>query len=267
MPVRRVRSPAARASASTSARRVGRPVDLEHLCARVLAARARRAGRRRPRSPCDMISTGVGEALRLLDVVRRHEDRRALRAERVDQRPELLAHLRVEADRRLVHQHEPRLVHERARDQQARGASRRRACRRACRARSTRFAMRERALDRVAPLARGRSGRGARRRAGSAPPSASTSRLSSCGTTPHCARAGFDSSGSRNPSTSSSPSSAIDCAVRSRIVVDLPAPFGPSRPTHVPVGHVEVEAVDGRDRAVALHDSARDGWRARSRVQ
>ena len=62
---------------------------------------------------------GVGEALRLLDVVRRHQDRRPLRAEPVDQRPELLAHLRVEADGRLVHQHEPRPVHERAGDQQA----------------------------------------------------------------------------------------------------------------------------------------------------
>ena len=39
-------------------------------------------------------------------------------AQRVDQRPQLLAHLRVEADRRLVEQHEARPVHERARDQQ-----------------------------------------------------------------------------------------------------------------------------------------------------
>ena len=61
---------------------------------------------------------GVGEALRLLDVVRRHEDRRALRAQRVDERPELLPHLRVEADGRLVEEHEPRPVDERARDQQ-----------------------------------------------------------------------------------------------------------------------------------------------------
>jgi hypothetical protein len=50
------------------------------------------------------------------------------------------------------------------------------------------------------------------------------------------ARACFDSSGKRNPSTSSSPSSAIACAVSIRIVVVLPAPFGPSRPTHVPYG-------------------------------
>ena len=62
---------------------------------------------------------GVGEALRLLDVVRRHEDRRALGAQQVDQRPQLLAHLRVEADGRLVEQHELRPVDERARDQQA----------------------------------------------------------------------------------------------------------------------------------------------------
>src|SRR5215212_6496850 len=63
-----------------------------------------------------------------------------------------------------------------------------------------------------------------------------TSRLSSWGVTPSCARASLDSSGSRYPSTSSSPSSAIACAVSSRIVVDFPAPFGPSSPTHVPTG-------------------------------
>ena len=61
---------------------------------------------------------GVAEALGLLDVVRRHQDRRALAAQPVDQRPQLLAHLRVEADGRLVEQHEPRAVDQRAADQQ-----------------------------------------------------------------------------------------------------------------------------------------------------
>src|SRR3712207_7366936 len=37
---------------------------------------------------------------------------------------------------------------------------------------------------------------------------------------------------SRWPRTSISPSSAIACAVSSFIVVDLPAPLGPSSPTH-----------------------------------
>src|SRR5206468_2413909 len=50
------------------------------------------------------------------------------------------------------------------------------------------------------------------------------------------ARAAFDSFGSRKPSSSISPSSAIACAVRRRMVVDLPAPFGPSSPTQVPTG-------------------------------
>src|SRR5438067_5806376 len=54
-----------------------------------------------------------------LDVVRRHEDRRAFAAQRVDQRPQLLPDLRIEPDRRLVEQHEPRPVDEGARDQQA----------------------------------------------------------------------------------------------------------------------------------------------------
>src|SRR3954449_1433206 len=63
-----------------------------------------------------------------------------------------------------------------------------------------------------------------------------TSRLSSCGTTPISARACLESSGSRWPRTSSSPSSQMTCAVSAFIVVDLPAPLGPSRPTHLPNG-------------------------------
>ena len=65
-----------------------------------------------------------------------------------------------------------------------------------------------------------------------------TSRLSSWGTTPILARACLESSGSRQPSTSSSPSSAITWAVSAFIVVDLPAPLGPSRPTQDPTGRV-----------------------------
>ena len=95
----------------------------------------------------------------------------------------------------------------------------------------------QRALDRGAALAARPTGTGARTRRGSARRSASTSRLSSCGTTPHCARACLDSPGSVVAEhLDSSPSSAIACAVSIRIVVDLPAPFGPSRPTHVPSG-------------------------------
>jgi len=59
----------------------------------------------------------VGEALRLLDVVRGHQDRRALCAQRVDERPELLPNLRIEPDGRLVHQNQARAMHERAGDQ------------------------------------------------------------------------------------------------------------------------------------------------------
>ncbi len=94
-----------------------RAVDLDRLGARVLGDElARRAGG-------DGAAVGhdrhaVAEALGLLDVVRRHQDARALAAQQVDQRPQLLADLRVEADGRLVEQHEPRLVHEPARDQQ-----------------------------------------------------------------------------------------------------------------------------------------------------
>jgi hypothetical protein len=62
------------------------------------------------------------------------------------------------------------------------------------------------------------------------------SRLSCCGTTPIRARADLDSSGSLKPSTVIVPRSGIACAVSIFIVVLLPAPFGPSRPTHEPSG-------------------------------
>src|SRR3954454_9769132 len=62
------------------------------------------------------------------------------------------------------------------------------------------------------------------------------SRLSSWGTTPHRARASLLRAGTGRPRISISPSSGIACAVSRRMVVDLPAPLGPSRPTQVPSG-------------------------------
>ena len=61
----------------------------------------------------------VGEPLGLLDVVRGHQDRRPLGAERIDQRPELGADLGIEADGGLVEQQERRVVGEAAREQEA----------------------------------------------------------------------------------------------------------------------------------------------------
>ena len=120
VPVRRVRRPARgawrprpRASAG------GGAVDLHRLAAGVACDELGRAARRRRRGRADMIVTRVGQALGLLDVVRRHQDRHALGAQAVDQRPQLLAHLGVEPDGRLVQQHQPRPVHQRAGDQQA----------------------------------------------------------------------------------------------------------------------------------------------------
>ena len=82
------------------------------------------------------------------------------RAQRVDQRPELLAHLRIEADGRLVEQHEPRPVHERARDQQpAAHPARELVDPRVAPVDEVRDL--ERALDRVAPLGAADRGRGA----------------------------------------------------------------------------------------------------------
>ena len=64
----------------------------------------------------------------------------------------------------------------------------------------------------------------------------STSRLSSWGTTPISARATFDSAGSSWPRTRRTPESGSAWPVSSRIVVDLPAPLGPSRPRQMPSG-------------------------------
>ena len=94
-----------------------RPVDLDRLLARMLGDQvARRSLRHGAAVRHDR--DGVRQPLGLLDVVRRHQDRRPLGAQQVDQRPQLLAHLRVEADGRLVEQHEARLVHQPAGDQQ-----------------------------------------------------------------------------------------------------------------------------------------------------
>ena len=61
----------------------------------------------------------VGKPLGLLDVVRGHQDRRPLGAQRVDQRPELGPDLRIEADGRLVEQQQRRVVREPPGEQQA----------------------------------------------------------------------------------------------------------------------------------------------------
>ena len=117
VPVRRVRSPAAAGLGFDLGEPRGRAVDLEHLVAGVLDDElGRRAGRDRAAVGHDQHR--VGKPLGLLDVVGGHQDRRALGAKRVDQRPELLPDLGVEPDRRLVEEHEPRPMHERAGDQQ-----------------------------------------------------------------------------------------------------------------------------------------------------
>src|SRR4051812_14407600 len=95
-----------------------RAVDLDRLGTGVLGdERARRADGDRGAVRHDRHL--VAEALGLLDVVRAHEDRDALGAQPVDERPQLLAHLRVQADRRLVEEQQPGPVQEGARDEQA----------------------------------------------------------------------------------------------------------------------------------------------------
>ena len=71
------------------------------------------------------------------------------------------------------------------------------------------------------------------------------------------------------PSTVAVPSSAIASVVRILTVVDLPAPFGPTRAKIVPGGDGEVEAVERPDagvlprRGIGLDEAARldaHGW-------
>ena len=118
VPVRRVLNPAAVAACLRLRQLRGRAVDLHGLRARVGGDElGRRAGG--DSAPVRHDHDGVGKPLGLLDVVRGHEDRGSLGAQRVDQGPELLPHLRVEADGRLVEQEEPRSMDESPRDQQS----------------------------------------------------------------------------------------------------------------------------------------------------
>ena len=75
--------------------------------------------------PCDddaaLVHDGeaMAQALRLLHEVRREEQRLALRGESPQPLPDEVPRLRVEAGGRLVHDHELRIVDERAREREA----------------------------------------------------------------------------------------------------------------------------------------------------
>ena len=231
-----------------------RPVDLDRLGPGVLGDQLAR------RADGDGLAVRhdrdlVAEALGLLDVVRAHQDRDALGAQPVDQRPQLLADLRVEADGRLVEQQQLRLVQQRAGDQQA-----------PAHAAAELVDLRLAALGEVRDgERRGRSrprggrrtrGRGGRRRAGSARRSATRRGCRAGARRPSPREPAWSRSGSRYPSTSSSPSSADHLRRQglhrrrlARAVRAEQADAGPER-------DVEIEAVDGGDRAEALHDAA-----------
>ena len=86
------------------------------------------------------------------------------RAQPVDQRPQLLAHLRVEADGRLVQQHQPRLVDQRRGRSAGAGACRRTACPRCVSRAVAEVGDVQRPLDRRARARRAARGRAARTR-------------------------------------------------------------------------------------------------------
>ena len=94
----------------------------------------------------------------------------------------------------------------------------------------------ERAVDRGAALVRAARGTGARTRRGSGARSARRRGCRAAARRRTARAPAWSRFGTSNPSTWISPASAIACAVSIFIVVDLPAPFGPSSPTHVPSG-------------------------------
>ena len=254
----------ARASASsrTSASRARRPVDLERLAPGVLAHERGRPALARRRLPVGHDRHRVGEPLGLLDVVRRHQDRRALAAQRVDQRPQLLADLRVEPDGRLVEQQQPRPVHERAGDQQPPAHPAGELVARRVGALGEVRDL-QRAVDRGAALV-ARDAVQAREDGEVLARRELDVEVVELGTTPHCARACLESPGTSKPST-------LDLArVGDRLRGEhlhrrrLAGAVRPEQADAGALGHVEVEPVDRGDVAEALgHAPEPDGERFR----
>jgi len=117
VPVRRVCQPRERACASTFGQPRRRAVDLGRLSAGVVANELSWSADRH-NLPVRDDRDGIAQPLGLLDVVRAHQNRDAFGAQQVDQRPQLLADLRIQADGGLVEQQQPRLVQQRAGDQE-----------------------------------------------------------------------------------------------------------------------------------------------------
>ena len=253
VPVRRVAKPVGAPLGLGLREPRRRPVDLDRLAAGVLGDElGRRPGG--DRLPVRHDRDGVAEALGLLDVVRRHQDRDALAAQPVDQRPQLLAHLRVQPDGRLVEQHEPRLVDQRAGDQQPPAhAARELVDLRVAAVGEVRDV--ERALDRRRALGASGRGRGGEHDAGSARRSASCRGCRAAARRPSRRARPSSAAAARGRAPRISPSSAIACAVSTRIVVDLPRRWARAGRRTSP-RDLEVEAVDGGDRPVALDHPA-----------
>ena len=154
----------------------------------------------------------------------------APRSARVTRLEDGVPGLRVEAHRRLVHQDQPRLEHQRAGDLDDASAGRRTASRRG-RARRSRHD-REPLGDRLGPRGAPRGGRAA-----GAPPISRLSqtvisgkRLRSCGTwtIPRAARArGAEPADDLAPEARSGPARGCSSPLTAFSTVDLPAPFGP----------------------------------------
>ena len=197
-----------------------------------------------------MIATRSHEPLGLVEIVGGEQDRHLLaRAQPGDHVEQLVADPRIEADRRLVEEQHLRLRHQRAGDLEAAALAAAvaadRAGRSARRGRARRPARRSagRPRRRSTPHSRAWSSRFAR-------PVSPRSTTASWKTTLLTLRA---ASGSRRrrrsrPAERCRRSGAI-VVVSMPIVVDLPAPFGPSRPNTSPAATVEVDALDRLDAA------------------
>ena len=155
------------------------------------------------------------------------------RSELADQRPELGADLRVEADGRLVEQDQLRVVDEAAGEQQAAAHAAGELVDRVAAAVAQAGEV-ERAVDRGADVGDPVEARVDGEVVLDGDVDVEVVEL---GDDAHLGAGGLRRRpGSSCPSTRSSPASAIAWPVSSRIVVDLPAPLGPSRPRQMPSG-------------------------------
>ena len=196
----------------------------------------------------------VGELVRLVEVLRAEQDRGPLGDERADDVPDLVAGARVEPGRRLVEEHHLRRDHEARGDVEppphAPGVVLDQPAGRLGEAESLQQLGRPRlGLRPASSPAAGRAGSGSRG------PVRSSSTEASCPVRLTRPRTASASSTMSCPSTRAEPASGRSSVASIRIVVVLPAPFGPEHAVHGAAAHGQVDAVDRLGLAERLHEA------------